>query len=123
MFTEDDLDYHSIIEEVVNAGIDVLTVDVSYSGDAYKNFEFIATRANGIHYDFWATYSSDIELDIDDKVPLGGKVDVVLTFNLTLNMSTATPTAKQMVKDIIAGLNMMDLDPMFGVGSHMDYPY
>jgi hypothetical protein len=123
MFTEDDLDYHPVIEDVANAGIEVLTVDVSYSGDAYKNFEFIADRTDGIHYDFWAISASELEEDIDDMVPPGGKVDVVFTFDLTLSMSSATPTAKQMAKDIIANLNTLDLDPMFGIGSHMDYPY
>lgn len=53
MFTEDDLDYESVVAQVGAAGISVMTVDSSRTGsgaDPWQNFEYIAKQTGGIHY-------------------------------------------------------------------------
>ncbi len=119
MFTVDDLDYVPVINKVASESIVVFTVDYTYSGDAYTNFEYIADKTGGEHYDGTTAWDVSIASEIATRIGTG-RGDVVFTYDITGSMSWYLADVKTKTKAIIDALSTLDVG--FGVGTHVDYP-
>jgi hypothetical protein len=123
MFTGDDLDYVPVIDKIASEGITVFTVNYWYdpvdNPDAYTNFDYIANRTGGVHYDGTTAWDVSIANEIATRIGTG-RGDVVFAYDLSGSMPPYFNEMKGKSKAIIDALSTLDVG--FGVGTFVDYP-
>jgi len=120
MFTSDDLDYVPVIQLVASQGISVFTIDYTYSGDAYNNFDYISTETGGLHYSGGTGWETAVANEIQAR--LGSFGDVVFIYDLSGSMSDDLSSVKAKTQAIIDVLPTSS-NFAFGVGTIVDYPH